>query len=147
MSRSLYPREKSPRYPMDRRFSGPQNRSGHGGEEKSPCPCRQSNLGRPARSLDTVLIELQGTHLSRGIGFPTSEMLRIDEEEKFCGLEKRLRPMRCPSGPKMFVRTRKDKLAGRRVTGRLASSGLHPGGWRRLRHSYLRFSERKTHLQ
>jgi hypothetical protein len=29
-----YPRGKSPRYTLDRRYSGPQNRSGRRGEEK-----------------------------------------------------------------------------------------------------------------
>jgi hypothetical protein len=32
--RPLYPREKSPRYPLDRRLGGPQSRSGRPGEEK-----------------------------------------------------------------------------------------------------------------
>jgi hypothetical protein len=31
----LYPQGKSPWYPLDRRLSGPQNRSEHGGEEKN----------------------------------------------------------------------------------------------------------------
>jgi hypothetical protein len=34
MPRPLYPRGKSPRYPLDRRLGGPQNRSGRRGEEK-----------------------------------------------------------------------------------------------------------------
>jgi hypothetical protein len=29
------PQGKSPRYPLDRRLDGPQNRSGRGGEEKN----------------------------------------------------------------------------------------------------------------
>jgi hypothetical protein len=33
--RPLYPK-KEPRYPLDRRLSGPQIQSGSGGEEKSP---------------------------------------------------------------------------------------------------------------
>jgi hypothetical protein len=32
--RPFYPRGKSPRYPLDRRLGGPQNRSGRGGEKK-----------------------------------------------------------------------------------------------------------------
>jgi hypothetical protein len=32
--RPLYPRGKSPRYPLDRRLGGPQSRSGRRGEEK-----------------------------------------------------------------------------------------------------------------
>jgi hypothetical protein len=36
--RSLYPRGKSPWYPLDRRLSGYQNWSGHGGEENNSQP-------------------------------------------------------------------------------------------------------------
>jgi hypothetical protein len=32
------PQEKSPWYPLYRRLSGPQSRSGHGGEEKNSKP-------------------------------------------------------------------------------------------------------------
>jgi hypothetical protein len=34
----LYPRGKSPWYPLDRRLGGPQSRSGRGGEEKNSQP-------------------------------------------------------------------------------------------------------------
>jgi hypothetical protein len=44
----------------------PQCRSGRGDEEKSICPCRASNSGRPTCSLDTML-----TELSRFLGFHT----------------------------------------------------------------------------
>jgi hypothetical protein len=37
------PPGKSPWYPLDRRLGGPQSRSGRGGEEKIPSPCRDSN--------------------------------------------------------------------------------------------------------
>jgi hypothetical protein len=41
----------APRYSLDRRLGGPQNRSGCGGERKSHhCSSRESNPGRPARS-------------------------------------------------------------------------------------------------
>jgi hypothetical protein len=33
MPRPLYPQEKNPWYPLDRRLGGPQSRSGRGGEE------------------------------------------------------------------------------------------------------------------
>jgi hypothetical protein len=39
---------------MDGRLSGPQNRSGHDGEEKKPC----LKAGRPAHILVTILTEL-----------------------------------------------------------------------------------------
>jgi hypothetical protein len=46
-------------YTVDRRFGGPQSRSGCGGEEKSHCClCRQLNRGRPVRSLVTALTQL-----------------------------------------------------------------------------------------
>jgi len=38
MHRLLYPRGKSPRYPLDRRLDGPQIRFGRGGEEKNSQP-------------------------------------------------------------------------------------------------------------
>jgi hypothetical protein len=40
--RPLYHRRKSPRYPLDRRLGGPQNRSGLREKEKT-CPHRDSN--------------------------------------------------------------------------------------------------------
>jgi hypothetical protein len=39
----LYPQGKSPPYPLDRRLSGPQSRSGHGAEVKNSQPHRDSN--------------------------------------------------------------------------------------------------------
>jgi hypothetical protein len=36
--RPLYPRRKIPQYPLGRRLSGPQSRSGRGGEEKNFLP-------------------------------------------------------------------------------------------------------------
>jgi hypothetical protein len=65
MSRHLYapaalPPGKELLYPLDRRLGGPQSRPGRGGEKKnSPhCPCQESNPGRPARSLATIVTEL-----------------------------------------------------------------------------------------
>jgi hypothetical protein len=37
----LYPQGKSPSYPLDRRLSGFQSRSGRGGEEKNSQPLRR----------------------------------------------------------------------------------------------------------
>jgi hypothetical protein len=45
----LYPRGKIPRYPLDRRLSGPQSQSGRCGEE-TILYCQESKSGRPARS-------------------------------------------------------------------------------------------------
>jgi hypothetical protein len=47
------PPEKSPWYPLDRRLSGPQSRSGRGGEEKNsqlPPGIEPYNPDRPAHS-------------------------------------------------------------------------------------------------
>jgi hypothetical protein len=33
----------SPRYPLDWRLGGPQRQSERYGEERNPCPCRESN--------------------------------------------------------------------------------------------------------
>jgi hypothetical protein len=43
MPRPLYPRGKSPRYPLDRRLAEPQSRSGRRGEEKILDPTPDSN--------------------------------------------------------------------------------------------------------
>jgi hypothetical protein len=48
--RPVYPRGKSPRYPLDRRLSGSQSRSGHCREEETPFPCGEPKPGYPARS-------------------------------------------------------------------------------------------------
>jgi hypothetical protein len=45
---------KSPRYPLDRRLDGPQNRSGHGGENKNTNPNRLSNFKEQYRLDQTV---------------------------------------------------------------------------------------------
>jgi hypothetical protein len=47
--RPLYPQEKSPWYPLDRRLGGPQNRSERGGEEKNsqPLPRLEHSIIQP----------------------------------------------------------------------------------------------------
>jgi hypothetical protein len=59
-ARSLYPRRKSPRYPLDGRLGGPQSRAGRGGEEEKShhCLCQELNPSRPARSVVPTLTEL-----------------------------------------------------------------------------------------
>jgi hypothetical protein len=49
--------DKIPPFPLDRRLSGPQTRSGRDGEEENPfpSPCLESNLDYSARSLVTTL--------------------------------------------------------------------------------------------
>jgi hypothetical protein len=53
MPQQLYPRGKSPQYPLDRKLSGPQSQSGHGGKEKNPC--WESKPSCPACSLVNIL--------------------------------------------------------------------------------------------
>jgi hypothetical protein len=48
--RSLHPPGKRLRYPLDRRLSGPQNRSARYGEDKNLIPAGNRNPGRPTRS-------------------------------------------------------------------------------------------------
>jgi hypothetical protein len=48
-TRPLYPRGKGPQYPSDRRFVGPQSRSGRSAEEKILAPVRTGTLN-PAHS-------------------------------------------------------------------------------------------------
>jgi hypothetical protein len=58
-NRPLFPGGNAPGYPLDKRLDGPQSRSKRGGKEMSlPCLCRESDPGRPARSLVILLIEL-----------------------------------------------------------------------------------------
>jgi hypothetical protein len=45
--RQLYPQEKCPSHPLDRRLGEPQSRSGRGCEEKIPSPRRDSNSRTP----------------------------------------------------------------------------------------------------
>jgi hypothetical protein len=45
------PRERAPRYPLDRRLGGPQNRSGRRGEEQKPC-----TAGNRTRAVQPVAI-------------------------------------------------------------------------------------------
>jgi hypothetical protein len=57
----LYPRERAPQYPLDRRLGGTQSCSGHSGEEKNSQPLpgiELKNPDRPAHSLVTIPTEL-----------------------------------------------------------------------------------------
>jgi hypothetical protein len=63
-SRSLYPRGKSPRYPLDRRLGGPQSRSGHDVEKRKffTLPGLELRpLGLPARSQSLHRLRYPGT--------------------------------------------------------------------------------------
>jgi len=66
-ARPLYSRGRSPRYPLDSRLYGPKSRTGCGGEEKNPYPCRKSNPGRPARSLVTILTEVPRVFTNKNV--------------------------------------------------------------------------------
>jgi hypothetical protein len=65
-------RDKSTRYPWNRRRDRPQSRSESGSEEKKSCHYRESNRGRPAHSLVTVLTELSQTLIISIPSFPVS---------------------------------------------------------------------------
>jgi hypothetical protein len=61
---ALYPRGKDPRYPLDRRLGGPQKPVWTQRiEEKSFCPCRGSNPGRPARSQTLYCLSYPGSNI------------------------------------------------------------------------------------
>jgi hypothetical protein len=62
-SLTLCLRGKWPRYPLYW-LGWSQSQSGYGGEEKNPCPSRESNPGCPFRSLVTVLT---GLRTNRGV--------------------------------------------------------------------------------
>jgi hypothetical protein len=58
----LAPIDLAPGKEPRRRMGGPENRYGPAGEEKNPCPCRETNPDRPARSLVTTLTEIYRLH-------------------------------------------------------------------------------------
>jgi hypothetical protein len=60
-----YPQGKSLRYPFDRRLGGPQNRSGHGVEERNfqpPAGIEHRSSDRPARSQSLYRLSYPGPH-------------------------------------------------------------------------------------
>jgi hypothetical protein len=59
---ALYPQGKSSWYPLDRKFGGPQSRSGRGGEEKNsqPLPEQETPIIQPvAQRYTTEISRLQ----------------------------------------------------------------------------------------
>jgi hypothetical protein len=65
MSSQLYAPAAELPVPFDRRLAGPQSWSRRCGEEKISCLCRESNPGRPARSLTLYRLSCPG--LSDGL--------------------------------------------------------------------------------
>jgi hypothetical protein len=61
--RPLYPRGKSPQYPLDRRLGGPQSQSGRHGEMKILAPTRAQTPtpGHPARSQSLYRLRYPGS--------------------------------------------------------------------------------------
>jgi hypothetical protein len=53
-TRPLYPQEKSPRYPFERRLSGPQSRCGRVGEEKNSHHPPEIEFPNPNRSVHVL---------------------------------------------------------------------------------------------
>jgi hypothetical protein len=80
-SPAALPRVKSPFYSLDRKFGGPQNRSGRGEKEKSHnFPCRELNPGRPASTLLATLNDLlQGIIAKRWV----NEAVEVKELDLF----------------------------------------------------------------
>jgi hypothetical protein len=62
MSQPLYPQEKGPWYPLDRRLGGPQSRSGRGGEEKNSQPIIQPVAQRYTTVSVTLLPNCTNEH-------------------------------------------------------------------------------------
>jgi hypothetical protein len=65
----LYPQEKSPCYPLDRRLSGPQSLSGRDDEEKNSQPppgIEPWNPERPARSPELYRLSYHGSFKRTG---------------------------------------------------------------------------------
>jgi hypothetical protein len=60
----LYPRGKSPQYPLDRRLGGPQTWSGQRGEEKilPLLGLKLRSLGRPTRSQSLYRLRYPGSN-------------------------------------------------------------------------------------
>jgi hypothetical protein len=78
-TRLLYPKGKSPWCPLDRRLSGPQSRSGRGGEEKNSqlLPELESPIVQPVAQRHT-------TELSR-LRFETrsfTKIISVDSEDR-----------------------------------------------------------------
>jgi hypothetical protein len=48
------------RNPLDKRLGGFESRSGRGGEEKNPSPCREPNAGHTTPSPVTLITKLPG---------------------------------------------------------------------------------------
>jgi hypothetical protein len=64
------PPGESPWYPLDRRFGGPQNHSGRGGEEKNSQPPPVRPLGRPRhRWQDNIKMDLWEIGIDGRTGF------------------------------------------------------------------------------
>jgi hypothetical protein len=65
---ALHPREKDPRYPLDRRLGGPQSRSGRRGLKKNPLPLsgiEPRSPDRPARSQTLYCLSYRGSYTVR----------------------------------------------------------------------------------
>jgi hypothetical protein len=81
--RSHYSHGKTPQYPLDRRLSRPQSRSGRGGEERNLCPCRESNPDRPSRGLtNSTKMQCQKYFDDENITF---RITCVDDFAKLCG--------------------------------------------------------------
>jgi hypothetical protein len=95
--RPLYPRGKSPRYPLDRRLGGPQPVWTILRRENSwpPPGLELRSLGHPARSLSLYRLLYPGSRraqfLAQSPGKPWIEAPQCHEVNNFCNLNKFLR--------------------------------------------------------
>jgi hypothetical protein len=70
--RPLYPQEKGPWYPLDRRLGVPHSRSGSGGEEKNPLPGFEHPIIQPvAQRYTTELSRLLSLKYHRTKSIPS----------------------------------------------------------------------------
>jgi hypothetical protein len=72
--RLLYPQQKGPWYPLDRRLGGPQSRSGRGGEKKNtqPLPGLESPIFQPVAQRYTIELSRLLFHIHFNIILPST---------------------------------------------------------------------------
>jgi hypothetical protein len=84
MSRPLYPRGKSPLYPLDRRLGGPQHRSGRHGEVKilATIGTRTRPFGHPAHSQSLYRLRYPGSWLWDGTKVPNYSCMFLVQKKR-----------------------------------------------------------------
>jgi hypothetical protein len=93
----LYPKVKSPWYPLDRRLGGPQRRSGRGGLEKNSQPppgIEPQNPDRPARSPALYELSYHGSRYESVQNHNMEAILRTSGKDHVFGNESKLHSWR-----------------------------------------------------